>query len=215
MVVDQDAPSKPAKASKALKAPKPTAVPSLALAGGFSWSAPTGDDADTSDEASDSDDDAAALAAGPSTHKKKKTIQQDLTADLQTRTPESTTDFERLLLGSPNSSFLWIQYMSFQLQISEIDKAREIGRRAIKTIGFREEEEKLNVWVALLNLENAFGTEESLEKVAKEAMSFNDPKTVLLRLAAIFEQSEKSEVSSPFLYSSWHHMSCLCSIDGC
>lgn len=27
--------------------------------------------------------------------------------------PQSKEDFERLLLGSPNSSFLWIQYMSF------------------------------------------------------------------------------------------------------
>ncbi|KAG8718428.1 rRNA biogenesis protein rrp5 [Ceratobasidium sp. 394] len=53
--------------------------------------------------------------------------------------------------------------MSFQLQLSEVDKAREIGRRALQTTNYREEQEKLNVWIALLNLENQFGTDDSLE----------------------------------------------------
>jgi rRNA biogenesis protein RRP5 len=195
MVMDQDAPStsKSSKPSKLTSSKAPAAVPTLSLSGGFSWSAADADDVSDDDE-SDSDSEPTPANSTITAPKKKKAIQQDLTADIQSRTPESTTDFERLLLGSPNSSFLWIQYMSFQLQISEIDKAREIGRRALKIIGFREEGEKLNVWVALMNLENAFGTEESLEKVAKEAQSFNDPKTVLLRLAGIFEQSDKFEV---------------------
>ena len=85
--------------------------------------------------------------------------------------------------------------MSFQLQISEIDKAREIAKRAIETINFREEQERLNVWIALLNLENVYGTEESLENVFKDAARANDSKTVHLRLAAIFDQSGKPEVS--------------------
>ena len=57
--------------------------------------------------------------------------------------------------------------MSFQLQLSEVDKAREIGERALKTINYREEQEKLNIWIALLNLENTFGTDESLEDTFK------------------------------------------------
>lgn len=128
--------------------------------------------------------------------RKHKEIEQDLTADLQTKIPESNADFERTLLGSPNSSYLWIQYMSFQLQLSEVDKAREIAQRALKTINFREEQEKLNVWIALLNLENVYGTEESLEATFKDAARHNDSKTVHLRLAVIFEQSEKTEVGT-------------------
>jgi rRNA biogenesis protein RRP5 len=126
--------------------------------------------------------------------RKHKEIEQDLTADLQTKTPESNADFERVLLGSPNSSYLWIQYMSFQLQLAEVDKAREIAQRALKIISFREEQEKLNVWVALLNLENVYGTDESLESTFKEAARHNESKTVHLRMAAILDQSEKSEV---------------------
>ena len=128
--------------------------------------------------------------------KKKKIIEQDLTAEMQTRSPGSVADFERHLLASPNSSFLWIQYMSFQLQLAEIDKAREIGRRAVQAINIREEQEKLNVWIALLNLENTYGTEESLETLFKDAARHNDAKTVYLRMANIFDQAGNPEVCS-------------------
>jgi rRNA biogenesis protein RRP5 len=85
--------------------------------------------------------------------------------------------------------------MSFQLQLSEVDKAREIARRALKTIHFREEKEKLNVWIALLNLECAYGTDDSLETIFKEAAKANDSKTIHLRLASIMEEAGKFEVS--------------------
>ncbi|GAW04399.1 u3 snornp-associated protein rrp5 [Lentinula edodes] len=153
----------------------------------YQWFGDTVDvDASHSHESDDSDDEA------PSKKKKKrKEIEQDLTAQMHSKAPESSADFERLLLGSPNSSYLWIQYMSFQLQLSEIEKAREIGRRALDKISFREEAEKLNVWVALLNLENAYGIDETLEKVFKDAARANDSKTVHLRLASILDQSDK------------------------
>ena len=35
-------------------------------------------------------------------------------ADVETL-PESADDFEKLLLTSPNSSYVWIQYMAFQV----------------------------------------------------------------------------------------------------
>ncbi len=129
--------------------------------------------------------------------KKRHEIEHDLTANLHNRTPQSSADFERLLLSSPNSSFLWIQFMSFQLQLSEIEKARETGRRAIQTINFREEQERLNVWIALLNLENSYGTEQTLDAVFKEASRANDSKTVHLRLASILEDTQKVEVGHP------------------
>ncbi|KAI6031571.1 hypothetical protein BKA83DRAFT_4202404 [Pisolithus microcarpus] len=125
--------------------------------------------------------------------KKRKEIQQDLTAEMHTKNPESSADFERLLLGSPNSSYMWIQYMSFYLQMSEIDKARATGRRAVQTISFREEQERLNVWIALLNIENTYGSDATMESVFKDAARHNDSKAVHLRLAAIFEDTQKYE----------------------
>ena len=53
------------------------------------------------------------------------------------RSPESADDFDRLVLSSPNSSILWLQYMAFHLQATEIEKARAVAERALKTISFR------------------------------------------------------------------------------
>ena len=50
------------------------------------------------------------------------------------------------IVGSPNNSFLWIRYMAFQLSLTEIQKARGVAERALQTINFRDESEKLNVW---------------------------------------------------------------------
>ena len=44
-----------------------------------------------------------------------------LAADLDT----CGDDYERLLVGAPNSSFMWVRYMSFLLEVTEIDKARD------------------------------------------------------------------------------------------
>ena len=138
--------------------------------------------------------------SGRKKKRKRKQVELDLTGDMQTRTPESNADFERLLLGSPNSSYLWIQYMSFQIQLSEIEKAREVAQRAFKTINFREDRERLNVWTALLNLENVYGTEQTVENAFKDAVRRNDAKTVYLGLATIFEQSEKFDVRHLFVW---------------
>ncbi|EPQ61392.1 hypothetical protein GLOTRDRAFT_124234 [Gloeophyllum trabeum ATCC 11539] len=167
-------------------------LPPLKLQG-FKW----GDDRESLDsdaESASSSDDSDGEEQGKKKRKRRrKKVEQDLTADLQTKTPESSADFERLLLGSPNSSYIWIQYMSFQLRLAEIEKARDIGRRALRTINFREEAEKLNIWMALLNLENVYGTDESLENTFKEAARSSDSKTVHLRLAAIFDESGKHD----------------------
>ncbi|XP_061492087.1 protein RRP5 homolog isoform X2 [Rhineura floridana] len=107
------------------------------------------------------------------------------------RQPQTANDFDRLLLGNPDSSILWLQYMAFHLQATEIEKARAVGERALKTISFREEQEKLNVWVALLNLENMYGTEEALMKVFERATQYNEPLKVFQQLADIYTGSEK------------------------
>lgn len=183
-----------------INSPKPrgrqdTDVPSLKI-DGFQWfvnDTEPSEEPGLQSESSDQSDDEENVAEKKK-RKLRKEIEMDVTADMQTKLPDSNADFERMLLGSPSSSYLWIQYMSFQLQLSEIDKARAIGKRAIQTIHFREEQEKLNVWIALLNLENVYGTDATIEVVFKDAARHNDPKTIHLRLAAIFDESKKYEV---------------------
>ena len=133
----------------------------------------------------------------PPKHKKKRkpTIQTDLTGDLDTNGPQSTDDYERLLLSEPDSSLLWLQYMAFHLELGEIDTARQIAQRALKTISpiGQSESEKLNVWIALLNLENAYGGDEAIETTFQFACQVNDPQELHERLASIYIQSSKHD----------------------
>lgn len=134
-------------------------------------------------------------------HKKKKSKQpeiEDKTGDLMKQKPEVSADYERLLLGSPNSSYLWIQYMSHLLNLSEFDKAREIGERALKTINYKEEQEKMNIWIALMNLENNYGSDETMAGVLKRALQTCNQKKIYMTLVEIYEKSNKFEVKNFF-----------------
>jgi len=63
-------------------------------------------------------------------------------------------------------------------------------------MSFREEQEKMNLWVAFLNLENTYGTQESLMKVFERSVSYNDPKKMYLHLVKIYERANKTDVRS-------------------
>ncbi|KAJ3336879.1 rRNA biogenesis protein rrp5 [Gonapodya sp. JEL0774] len=108
--------------------------------------------------------------------------------------PQVAADFERLLLESPNDSLIWIKYMAFHMQMAEIDRARQTAERAIRTINYREEHEKLNVWIALMNLESAFGTAESLKAVFERAVQYNDPLKVYKQMVQIYQKSGKKDM---------------------
>ncbi|XP_062957884.1 protein RRP5 homolog isoform X2 [Cynocephalus volans] len=186
------------------KQTKPAEAPRLQLSSGFVWNVglesltpalpPRG-------ESSDSEEDKKPHQAMKKKSKKERELEkQKAEKELSRieealmdpgRQPESADDFDRLVLSSPNSSILWLQYMAFHLQATEIEKARAVAERALKTISFREEQEKLNVWVALLNLENMYGSQESLTKVFERAVQYNEPLKVFLHLADIYTKSEK------------------------
>ncbi|KAK7751330.1 rRNA biogenesis protein rrp5 [Diatrype stigma] len=168
-------------------------------AGGFDWTA------DALDKTDATDGDAAEDATSTGRDKKKRRkpqIEEDRSGDLDAFGPKTAVDYERLLNRQPNSSALWIQYMAHQMQVSELAKAREVAERAISTINSAEETEKLNAWVAYLNLEARFGTEETVDEVFKRACQVNDQQEVYSRLATIYIQDGKAKVSSPFIPSS-------------
>lgn len=165
--------------AKAASAPKRSKQALGGLAAGFDWTGAEKQQEEDEDM-SESDSDNGEVTIKPAASRPSSS---------------STADFERALVASPNSSYLWVQFMSFQLELNEIAKARAIGRRALNTIGIREQEEKLNVWMALLNLENAHGTPESLDKLFREAVQYNDALTVHLRMAKILALSEKYEAA--------------------
>ncbi|XP_013194276.1 uncharacterized protein LOC106137886 [Amyelois transitella] len=111
--------------------------------------------------------------------------------------PRSAEHFERAILASPAASQLWIGYMAFHLQSTEIEKARAVGRRALSCIPFRELRDKLNVWLAMINLENRFGTKESQQKILEEALQMNEPYDIHSKLLDIYvETSKQHELTS-------------------
>lgn len=168
-------------------------------AGGFDWSGGALDEAAEISEAESEADD---TKDKKKAKRKKAEIQVDRTAQMDVNGPQNATDYERLLMGQPDSSDLWMQYMAFQLQVSEPAKAREIAERALKTINIREEAEKLNVWTAYMNLENGFGTDETLDEIFKRACQYNDEQVVHERLTTIYIKTGKHDVSlrSPVVF---------------
>ncbi|CAK1547491.1 unnamed protein product [Leptosia nina] len=105
--------------------------------------------------------------------------------------PRSVEQFQRALLASPDCSQLWIAFMAFHLQSTEIERARGVARKALTTINFREEQERLNVWIALLNLEHRFGTKETQQKTLEDALQMNDKYQVHSKLLEILVDTSK------------------------
>lgn len=159
--------------------------------GGFDWSGTALDEPSTASGDADPD----------STIEKKKKrrkpqVEVDRSGDLTNFGPRTAVDYEQLLNRQPNSSDLWTRYMAFQMQVSELAKAREVAERAVATIDSTEETEKLNAWIAYLNLEVRFGNDDTVDDIFKRAYQVNDQQEVYQRLASIYVQDNKPEVST-------------------
>lgn len=96
------------------------------------------------DEAVDTLAPAAEPAAPPSKRARKcareeaaAAVREAELSRLSDAAPKAADDFERLLLGSPCSSYLWIRYMAFLLSMAEVAKARAVAERALGTIDYR------------------------------------------------------------------------------
>lgn len=82
--------------------------------------------------------------------------------------PETADDFERMLMSEPSSSVLWIRYMGFCISLSQVEKARAVAERALETIKLEAEVDRVNIWIAYINLESSFGS------INSEAVSSQD-----------------------------------------
>ncbi|KAK1410921.1 hypothetical protein QVD17_37463 [Tagetes erecta] len=120
---------------------------------------------------------------------------------LQKDVPRTEDDYEKLIRSSPNSSFIWLKYMAFLLSLKEVDKARSMAERALRTINIREESEKLNVWTAYFRLENEFGNppEDAVVKVFQRALQVCDPKKVHFALLDMYERTDQHKLADELL----------------
>lgn len=144
---------------------------------------------------SDSDSDEEEVIIAPKKSKKKQSAAEKREKDrheeerlraLETQLadnssiPQSAEQFDRMLLGQPNSSKLWSQYIAFHMQSIEIEKARSIARKALDTISQTHTQERLNMWTVFLNLEHEFGTKDSYDELFQEALIRNNSLPIYL-----------------------------------
>lgn len=115
--------------------------------------------------------------------------------------PRTTDEFEKVVRSSPNSSFVWIKYMQFMLSMADVEGARSVAERALRTINITCETEKLNIWVAYLNLENQYGNppEEAVVKLFQRAVQFCDPLKLHLELLGLYERTEQHKLADELL----------------
>jgi len=151
-----------------------------------------------SDDEEDSEQDEERSHMSKAEAKKRKRVEEEEAAKREQRVldgelekPDTEDEFERLVVSSPDSSLVWVQYMALCVQMGELDKARAVARRALARINFRAEDERLNVFLAWLNLENTFGNEEAMGEVMREALQCCDQYKVYSQVAAIYSQSAK------------------------
>uniref|UniRef100_A0A147BRK9 Protein RRP5 homolog n=1 Tax=Ixodes ricinus TaxID=34613 RepID=A0A147BRK9_IXORI len=183
-------------------------LPRLSLGEGFSWDVEATPNLakhlEDAPAVQSSDDEAEEQGSKHKTRKEIREEREQAEAKLRererrlvdpSREPETVDDFDRLVLVSPNSSIVWLRYMAFHLRQAEIEKARTVARRALDCIQFREEQEKLNVWTALLNLEHLYGTQDSLNEVFRQALQCNDSLKVYTHLAQIYVSANKNELA--------------------
>lgn len=109
----------------------------------------------------------------------------------ENQTPQTALEFEALLQSSPNSSAVWIQFISFHLESAEVDKAKAVARRALQVINTQEEEERLNIWTVLLRLEVLYGTPETVAGAYKEALATSDHLKIHLAMAMVYTEANK------------------------
>jgi rRNA biogenesis protein RRP5 len=134
--------------------------------------------------------------------KKKKTknayIQEEIHTMLRERgleEGEQDQDFyEQKLMEDSNNSFVWIHYISYVLGKKGYKEAKTLCERAVKTIDISKLKEKMNLWIAYMNLESKYGKEKEFESIVKRALKVNDQKKIYLSVIEIYKQRKNYKV---------------------
>jgi predicted RNA-binding protein with RPS1 domain/Tfp pilus assembly protein PilF len=105
--------------------------------------------------------------------------------------PDSEAGHERRVVSQPSSARAWIAYMAFHAAAGALAAARRVVDRALQTIPVVAERARLDVWLALLNLELAYGTQASLSDAFQRAAQKNDAETVHLKMAELYAAADR------------------------
>ena len=120
------------------------------------------------------------------------------------KSPSTPREFEKLIVGSPNSSIIWIEYIAFYLKKQNTVRARNVIDRALKEMAVSEDKERLNIWIAWMNLEVLYGSDETLLTVFKGALQSNDKKDVYSQFVSICEHNKKYDLCHKYYTQMLH-----------
>jgi len=101
--------------------------------------------------------------------------------------------YEKILVGRPQSSMIWVHYAAHYINSGETQQARLILRKALDRINLDNEKERLNIWKTILLVEHLYGSEESLTKALREGLKVNEPKSLYRQMITIFEEQKNWE----------------------
>ena len=102
--------------------------------------------------------------------------------------------YEQMLLSNPSNSFLWIHYISQVLSKKGYPEAKILCERGVKTMDITKLKEKLNLWIAYMNLESRFGKEKEFQSVVKRALKINDQKEIYLAVIDIYKKRKNYKI---------------------
>lgn len=158
-------------------------------------------DMEDSEEGEDEEEDIDSESSDEKPKLKKRSLKDRLVEEQQIRDkekrmrsneePKDIDDFERLLVSNQDQSYLWIQYMAYMLDNTGVDSARKVVERAVRAVSMSNDQDKLNIWTAYMNLESNFGSQQTLEEITKRALEVNDRKKIYLNLIDIYKTSMK------------------------
>lgn len=112
---------------------------------------------------------------------------------------ESKDHFEKNILRNPNNDELWIKYISYTQETEGLLSARKIADRALRVVNFRDEESKLNIWKAYLNIEFYFGNDASCSELFKKALGGNDSFRIIKHMTFLYKSKENWVLCEEFL----------------
>ena len=119
-----------------------------------------------------------------------KKMRSQLTSD-----EEKRLLLERATILKPADSVSWLELIAFEVENVSVEKAREVVQKALKSIPYREEQEKFNIWMSYINLEFQYGSEDSLKGVVDEAMKQCEQIKVMAHTRDMYESAGKLEKS--------------------
>jgi rRNA biogenesis protein RRP5 len=120
---------------------------------------------------------------------------QSIMSSISTDQVYTVDQYEIQCAAQPNNAAVWISYMAFQLENNEIQKARDVCKKALKIITVTSLEQRWLIYSSLISIEILYGTVTSLEQSINLAVKEFEKIKVYAEIGRIAISSHKLPLS--------------------